>query len=300
MAAATGNIRKMPWSQRLKYWLTVLQVYRTSNLDNADSQLVFHRQLTDLLTAVFGPDLPRLRILEIGCGQRASQTILFTADGFETIGIDLEVPTFRLTPGSIIRIVRANGWERAIKSLCRHWLFDKPFFQRLAAQYGRPLPLDRVEVRVMSAAQLELPDNYFDFIFSSLVFEHIDEVPAAVREVNRVMAPRGRAWINIHLFPSLSGGHHPAWTQWRGASLPEVPPWDHLRDNDFPVDSHLNRLRLADYRRIFGECLEVLEETQVKEPAEVLTPELEEILGTLGYTREDLLTREVAFLCRKK
>jgi hypothetical protein len=62
----------------------------------------------------------------------------------------------------------------------------------------------------------------------------------------------------------------------------------------------LNRLRLADYRRIFGECLEVLEETQVKEPAEVLTPELEEILGTLGYTREDLLTREAAFLCRKK
>ena len=27
-----------------------------------------------------------------------------------------------------------------------------------------------------------------------------------------------------------------------------VPPWDHLRDNRYPVNTHLNRLRLDEYR----------------------------------------------------
>jgi SAM-dependent methyltransferase len=300
MTAGTKINRRIPCFHRLRYCLNVLQTYRTSNLDNADSQLVFHKQLSDLIKAHIEPDLTRLRILEIGCGQRASQTILFTADGFETIGIDLEIPTFRMKAGSFIRIVRAHGWERALKSWCRNWLFDKPFFQRISCQYGKPLPLKQVDVRVMSATHLELPDDYFDFIFSSLVFEHIDDVPAAVREVNRVLKPQGCAWIKVHLFPSLSGGHHPEWTQWRGSSTPRVPPWDHLLGNWYPVDCPLNKLRLADYRKIFNEYLELLEETPLAESAEMLTPELEAILLAKGYSREDLLTREVAFLCRKK
>lgn len=300
MTAGVEINRRITLLHRLRYWVNILQSYLASNLENAGSQLVFHQQLSDLIKSNFGPDLTGLRILEIGCGQRASQTILFTADGFETLGIDLEIPTFRMTVGSFSRVVRNHGWERALKSLGRHWLFDKPFFQRLAAHYGKPLPPDRVDVRVMSATQLELPDNYFDFIYSSLVFEHIDNVPAAAQEVNRVLASRGRAWINVHLFPSLSGGHHLEWTQWRGSPTPRVPPWDHLLDNRYPSDCRLNKLRLADYWQIFNTYLAVLEETRLTEPAGVLTPELEQILRAKGYSREDLLTREVAFLCRKK
>jgi len=57
---------------------------------------------------------------------------------------------------------------------------------------------------------------------------------------------------------------------------------------------------LTDYRKIFNTYLEVLEESPVMEMARELAPGLEEILVAKGYTREDLLTREVAFLCRKK
>jgi SAM-dependent methyltransferase len=280
--------------------LEILRLYRASNLENADSQLIFHKRLTEIIETAFGPDPKPLRLLEIGCGQRASQTILFAADGFDAIGIDLEIPTFRITPRIFFRIVRWNGWERAFKSCCRHWLFDGDFFRRLTSRYGRPLDLDRVEVRIMNAARLEFPDDHFDFIYSSLVFEHIADVPAAVREVNRVLSPQGLVWINVHLFPSLSGGHHPDWTQSRHPADIRVPPWDHLRDNQYPVDSHLNRLRLADYRRIFHDRLTVLEERPRLETATVLTPELAELLLLKGYTQEDLLTREVTFLCRKK
>ncbi len=298
--AAPRPGQRVPWIQRLRWARGILRAYRTSNLENADGQIIFHQRLTTIIKTNLGPDLSRFKVLEIGCGQRASQTILFTADGLEATGIDVEVPSFRMTPGSLLQVLKANGWERGLKSFLRHWLFDGQFFRRLASRYGQPLPLDRVDVRLMSATQMMFPDDYFDFIFSSLVFEHIDDVPAAVREVNRVLKPQGRAWINIHLFPSLSGGHHPEWTAARRPAQPRVPPWDHLLDNRYPAHSHLNGLRWADYRKIFNTYLEVLEESPVMEMAGELSPGLEEILVAKGYSREDLLTREVAFWCRKK
>jgi SAM-dependent methyltransferase len=152
----------------------------------------------------------------------------------------------------------------------------------------------------MDAAQLAFPDDAFDFIFSSLVFEHIGDVPTAVAEVNRVLSPGGVAWINIHLFPSLSGGHHKDWTDPRRWPSTQVPPWDHLRENRHPADNSLNKLRLRDYRRIFGASLEVQEESLVQEGEHILTPGLEAELAQRGYPKDDLLVREVAFRCRKR
>jgi len=280
--------------------LALWRDYRDSNLENADSQIRFHKKLTELIRAHVNLDPAKVKILEIGCGQRASQTILFQAAGAPAIGIDREVPTCRLGLRRIFRIIKINGWERALKSLCRHLFFDYPFFRRLSRQTGKDLPPDRVNVCLMDAARLAFPDDAFDFIFSSLVFEHIGDVPAAVAEVNRVLSPGGVAWINIHLFPSLSGGHHKDWTDPRRWPSTPVPPWDHLRENCHPADNSLNKLRLRDYRRIFGASLEVREETLVWEGEHILTPGLEAELAQRGYPKDDLLVREVAFRCRKR
>jgi SAM-dependent methyltransferase len=280
--------------------LSLWRDYRDSNLENADSQIRFHQKLTKLIRTHVNQDPTRVRILEIGCGQRASQTILFQAAGAPAIGIDREFPTCHLGLRRFLRIVKINGWERALKSLYRHWCFDYQFFRRLARQTGKNLLPDRVHVCLMDAAQLAFPDNAFDFIFSSLVFEHIDDVPAAVAEVNRVLRPGGTAWINIHLFPSLSGGHHKDWTDRRRWPTTPVPPWDHLRENRYPADNSLNKLRLGDYRRIFATSLGVQEESLVREGEHILTPELETELARRGYPKDDLLIREVAFLCRKR
>jgi len=285
---------------RLKWWFDILRSYRARNLEDAESEIVLHQNLSAILETSFKPRPGRLKILEIGCGQRATQTILFTADGHETIGIDVEVPTFRMTWRIFFQVVRVNGWERAFKSICRHWLFDGQFLQRLSSRYGKSLLLEQVDVRLMTATHLEFPDDYFDFLYSSLVFEHIDNVPAAVREVNRVLKPQGRAWINIHLFPSLSGGHQPEWANRRNFSCAHIPPWDHLLDNKYPAYTYLNKLRWADYRKILNQYLEVMEERPQPESLIVLTPRLEKLLLAKGYAREDLITREVAFLCRKK
>lgn len=280
--------------------LSLWRDYRDSNLENADSQILFHKKLTGLIRTHVNQDFTRVKILEIGCGQRASQTILFQAEGAQVIGIDREVPTYHLSLKRFCRIIKINGLERALKSLFRHFFFDRQFFKELSRQFGKNLPPEEVNVCLMNAAQLSFPDDAFDFIFSSLVFEHIDDVPAAVAEVNRVLRPEGTAWLNIHLFPSLSGGHHKDWTNPRKWPSPKVPPWDHLRENRYPADNSLNKLRLGDYRRIFAESLEVLEESLVKEGEPILTPQLETELAQRGYTKDDLLVREVAFRCRKR
>jgi SAM-dependent methyltransferase len=291
---------RMSLVQRARSALAIWRDYRAGNLENADATLAFHRQLTELIKTHVCPDPGNLKILEIGCGQRASQTILFAAEGARIFGLDYEFPTYRLGGKRFCRIIKVSGLERALKSLCRHVLFDRQFFRRLSRQAGKRLPLDRVNVCVMDAAHLAFPDDAFDFIFSSLVFEHIADVPAAVAEVNRALRPEGTAWINIHLFPSLSGGHHKDWTNPQKWPSPKVPPWDHIRENRYPADPSLNKLRLEDYRRIFTESLEVLEETPVIEGEHILTPELETELTRQGYSKEDLLVREVAFRCRKR
>jgi SAM-dependent methyltransferase len=291
---------RMTLFQRGLSALNLWRDYRRSNLENVDSQLGFHKKLTGLISAHVNQDPTAVKILEIGCGQRASQTILFQAEGASVIGLDREIPTYHLSVKKFFRTTRINGWERALKSLFRHVLFDRQFFQHLSRRTGKSLPPGEVKVGLMDAAHLAFPDEAFDFIFSSLVFEHIANVPAAVAEVNRVLRPQGTAWINIHLFPSLSGGHHKDWTDPRKWPSPQVPPWDHLRENRYPADNSLNKLRLGDYRRIFAASLEVLEETLVAEGEHILTPELETELAQRGYPKDDLLVREVAFRCRKR
>ncbi len=44
----------------------------------------------------------------------------------------------------------------------------------------------------------------------------------------------------------------------------------------------------------------MLEESLVVEGEEILTPELAVELAQKGYTKDDLLVREVAFRCRKR
>jgi hypothetical protein len=79
-----------------------------------------------------------------------------------------------------------------------------------------------------------------------------------------------------------------------------VPPWDHLRDNNFPANVYLNKLRLSDYRQIFHANIEVVEEQLSHEGETILTEELEDLLKMKGYSRDDLLTRSVGFVCRKR
>lgn len=285
---------------RLASSWNIFRRYQKGVFGNGEATIEFHKELCELIKSQVNVSIGEARILDLGCGQRADQTILFKIDGADVTGIDMEVPTYRMDFRLFMKVKKINGVERALKSLLRHYLFDRKYFAFLSSQYDKQIVLEDIDTRIMNAADLAFPDDHFDFVYSSWVFEHIDNVSAAIKEVNRVLKPDGLAWIGVHLFPSLSGGHHLGWEAPDTKPSLRVPPWDHLLENRFPVNTYLNKMHLDEYREAFAKHIHVENEELTREGERILTSDMEDILRKKGYTKNDLLTRKAVFICHKK
>jgi len=295
----TANSQRIPLRLKMESILSLFRAHRKGVSLEAKQAVADHLRLISFFERYIPIPIEKAKILEIGCGQRAVQTVLFHTDGADVIGIDLEVPTYQMNLSVFLRILRENGFERVLKSFTRHLLFDRHYFSEISKAYGKPITFDGVDTRTMDATRMALDSGSFDFIFSRSVLEHVDDVAAAVREINRLLRPHGIAVLLIHLFPCLSGGHNLEWSHPNPLSPPNVPPWDHLRDRRFPADTFLNRFTISQYRQIFQDGMHVLEEQTFIEGEKFLTEEIEEELKAKGYTKEDLLTSTL-LLCVKK
>jgi SAM-dependent methyltransferase len=292
--------QKIGMKNRISSAYYIFRSYNKGIFGNAVNDIGHHKMLLGMIPACFGHERKNVKILDIGCGQIPKQIAMFKADGFDTVGIDMEVPTPLFSVSTLVRSFKSNGFERAIKSAARNILFDKMYRRNLSHNYGVNVTFHDLDIRVMSATEMSFDDDYFQFVFSDAVFEHIDNVNEATIELNRVLDKDGLARISIHLFPSISGGHHLEWIHPDTNPSRVVPPWDHLLDGKFKVNTYLNRHRLADYREIFGRYLQIVSEELRTEGAGLLTPQIAEILERKGFTRDDLLTRAVVFTCRKR
>jgi len=243
-----------------------------------------------------GQPLTKKRILDIGCGQRYPHLLLLAGGGNQVTGIDLEI----VGPGywKYLRMLRKSGWERSLKSFLRQRFFDPLYFSEIERLSGISLNRPGLDIQWGDATSLRFPDNHFDLIVSTAVFEHIADVPAAVKEVARVLKPEGLCDIEIHLFASLSGGHNLTWHDPDGNPSRTVPAWDHLRKNHFPTHVYLNRLRESEHRNIFSRYLSILDWVSLKfEGDKFLTPEIERELP--AFSREELLKKNVVVVGQK-
>jgi len=287
-------------SSKVKSAFYLYDAYKNRGFGDAKRTIYHHQRLIGYLSKFVGIPVNKATILEIGCGQVPNQVALFHKEGANIVGIDIDVPTYRITVPVFIKIVRTNGLERAIKSLVRHCLFDKKNIKDLSMEYGQTVSFDNIDIQIMDATNMTFESDSFNFIYSNVVFQHIDNIDAAVKEVNRVLKPTGIAAIHIHLFPSLSGGICLDWLHPEQSPSAKVPPWDHLRDNQYPVNIHLNKMTINQYREIFRDYTNIIEEQTVIEGEKYLTGEIENELKKKGFTREDLLTRSILFIVGKK
>lgn len=85
--------------------------------------------------------------------------------------------------------------------------------------------LRRGRLRAMDAEALDFPDASFDRILSVSTFEHFGDGARVLREMARVLAPGGSAFVSFEPVWTCSYGHHLH-------HIPDVaalvPPWAHL------------------------------------------------------------------------
>jgi SAM-dependent methyltransferase len=237
-----------------------------------------------------------LRVLDVGCGQRAPMTCLLDAAGARVTGIDVERPTGPLSTLALVRASLPYGMDRTMKSVGRRLLgYDRIFYRNIGRFVDGPIRPRDVDLRLMDVSHLEFPDDEFDLIYSALAFEHVADVAGAVRELWRVCRkPRALIVVRIHLFTSITGGHNQP--QELAAAGGPLPPWAHLLDERYLPSIYLNRVRLDDYLRFFAACFELRDVHKKVDPEAVplLTPEVAHSLPQ--YSREELLTELVTIV----
>jgi len=253
----------------------------------------------DLAEKYFGR-IDSIRILDVGCGQRFPFTLLFHSFGAKITGIDINIvcPGFSLK--KYWKIFKKDGFERAVRSLLREAFFDRLYYEELKKVSKIPLKWNAIDLREIDVTDMPFLNCSFNLIVSNAVFEHIKDVPKATSELERVLKPNGMAFIGIHLFASLSGGHNLKWQDPDAMdSWSDVPPWDHLRGKKYPSLDYLNELREEEYRKIFEKKFEIVEWHKGKKEGEkFLSPEIMRELS--DYRKEELLQRNVFIVLRKK
>jgi SAM-dependent methyltransferase len=146
---------------------------------------------------------------------------------------------------------------------------------------------------------LPFRNGAFDLVTSVAAFEHFLDVPSVVKEVYRVLKPRGLAWIGIHPFACLSGGHNVSLTENPLRHLPRgIDAWDHLRKRRRPFHVPLNEWRNQQYLAEVAKYLEILNHyCAMREGEEFLTSEIENELSS--YSRDELTCGAYVIVGRK-
>ncbi|MBI5649261.1 MAG: class I SAM-dependent methyltransferase [Chloroflexi bacterium] len=273
-----------------------------------DVHNVFEKTLRDLRNVGF-VNLEGKRVLDLGCGQRFPFALQCSANGARVTALDINYIQPDFLPLAFYRTIKHNGLKRAAKSVARRMFWDDRYYQALETSAGNSLQLHKSKIKfvVSDPAQSEypLPAESFGLIVSNAVLEHVQDVPQFAANIARLLDAGGYFYAIIHNFYSLSGGHNLEWAFPDESPSPNVPPWDHLRENRFPAWTYLNRLKPAEYKDAFSKYLRILRfdgvgiqhDPGALEGERWLTPEISAELE--AYPRDLLLTRSWRMICQR-
>ena len=260
------------------------------------------RSFVSAITTATGKPVTELRILDLGCGGNAPMTILLRAAGCDVVGVDRSIG-FRwglgFRPSRYLQYARTAGVTRALRKVAGELVYDRVYYTHLAELTGLRLR-DDADLRPMDIQNLTLRQGAYDVVHSNATWEHIADVGAANRALSKCLAPGGIAYIEIHLFPALSGGHDLPWIVPGKTVLGDVQPWRHLRDAQWQPPVFLNRLRESDYRREFERVPDLTIEkwdVEFTEGGEFVTPDVLRALP--NYSAEELTKRSIVVVLRK-
>jgi hypothetical protein len=264
------------------------------------------REYGELFKKHTGRDIKSAKIVEVGFGARPYRLATFHAKQLNAIGIDLDMPVLDGSFREFLRVVRNNGFERALKSITRHYAADRierEKFKTYHHQTGEFLKRENLIIGSASNPEIWERLRVVDLVTSEDVVEHIpaDDLKTLVRLIAEHLADDGLALICPNVFTGITGGHLLEWYH----DVVDEPgkvsdPWEHLRRNRVPVNTYLNHLTRADFRALFSEYFEILEEI-VREPdlgRQWYTQEVQQDLS--DWPEEELFSNQVIFVMRKR
>lgn len=277
--------------------------FRTRSYERFEQDILEYRKAAEEFG---GFELQNASLFEIGCGQRPYRLMTLLAHGFDASAIDIDKVLLQLGFNDVLSSFRTNGTERTIKTTVRYLLFDlvenRKFKEHLSKIQGQPFEWPYSAIIQGDAAD---PKNWppsVDFIYSEDVFEHIprEGLPALCKQMAARLSGRGLALIRPMIFTGIQGGHNVDYYSLDPSKARNCPPWDHLRENKFPSNTYLNQVTRAEFRTLFDEYFEILDETVVHpdKGREFMTPELRGELS--DWTDDELFSNTVRFVLRPK
>jgi SAM-dependent methyltransferase len=268
--------------------------------DSVAGRLALARDLEEQLAEARGSEISDLDILDIGAGQLLTQLVYFARRN-RVVGVDTDVIAIGISPAQYVRMLRRNGLERTLKTVGRKVLgVDKRHHAELLRVLGLA-KMPRVDVRALTAEEIDFADSSFDVVYALVVFQHLARPEEVLRQMVRVLRPGGLLYLDFILYTSQTGSH-----DLRPPELaPSLPLWAHLRPEyrDLVSESaYLNRMRLGEWRELFDRVVPGAEMTGKQADPDRVRDEAERLQRQgelLDYDMEELCTTKVAVLWRK-
>jgi hypothetical protein len=290
---------------RVAYLAKVLawQARQPNGKEAADRALAEAQEIAATYERETGRPAGQARVVEIGFGTRPRRALALSLLFGEVHALDLDVPMLRLA--DFPKLYRQNGPVRAIKSAIRFLLFDAagwPAFHARLRSIRADYDPARTRFVIGNAGEAatwnQLPAP--DLIFSSDVFEHIplEDLRSLLVLMRARLAEGGLVITRPMIFTGISGGHTADWYETeverrRGSA----GAWRHLTDDDFVVDTYLNRLTRREFVELFEEAgFRVIEDHAVfgRMGEKHMTPQLRATLSQ--YDDYELYSNRVSFV----
>lgn len=299
----------LPAASKLSYMWELFRIRMRDVVRPPDHADLFRdfEEYDQLMRRYAGLPLAQAKVLEIGYGARPIRIKALHSMGVDIRGIDLDAPLLGLH--SIGRLYRKNGFQRALKSLVRHYCFDSLETRGLVQALKRRGFRYSVDPNIFEVGDAGDPSRQattaagsLDLIYSEDVFEHLPAASFAgvLRNMAHWLRDGGMALIRPHIYSGIAGGHLPEWYPYtlRQEMHRRSAPWEHLRQRRFKADTYLNELRLEQYREAFGQYFKIEEEIPRNLGADFLSEEIQSELSE--YSREELLANKHLFVLRKR